>query len=241
MFTSVFRLRAGRALLLCLISVSCFASKNQEAFLNANKLCNQKKYKEALNLYTSIEKKGYATWFNMGNCVFCLGNYVDAILYWNRAKKTAPFSKHEVIDYNIAVAHDRLEVPQKTTCWDQFYDLLNLFSLFSLQVLLLCFWLGFFVSFIWIKKFRALILSLLLFLSIVLSVILCLKYRARMYPAALVKSSLSMFTGPNEKYHEIAKLSVADKVVVQKTDKNWYKIKSDGVTGWVLSDGVEII
>jgi len=234
---------AASTFLICFISVTCFASKNQEAFLNANKLCKQKKYKEALVLYKSIEKKGYATLFNMGNCAFCSENYVNAILYWSRAKKSAPFSKYEDINYNISVAHDRLEITQKITFWDEVYDLLNLFSMFSLQILFLFFWFAFFISFMWIKRLRVFILFSVPFFVFVFSTALFLKYRARSFPTALVKSAILVFSGPNENYHEVAKLSVAkaDKVIVQKIHKNWYKIKSDGVTGWVLSDGVEII
>ena len=235
------RLHTIFACLLCLCTVFCFASKNQEAFLLANKLYQEKQYKKAFDLYASIKNKGYATFFNMGNCAFCLENTVDAILYWNKAKKVAPWSKYEAIDYNIAIAYDQLEICPDETFIDELYMILNLFSLFSLQIVFLLFWFCFFLSFFLLKRLRTLILSVFLCFSICMSVILMLKYQTRNYPMALVKSSILMLSGPNKNFHEIAKLSAADKVIVQKMHKNWYKIKRGGVTGWILSDGVEII
>ena len=227
--------------ILFFVSMPCFASKYQEAFLKANNLYQQKSYKQAFDLYQSIRNKGPATWFNMGNCAYNMGDYIDAIIYFEKAKKNTSLARRKDIDFNLAIVYDRLGIAKEKTNQTYLYDIFNMFSLFLLQMFFLFFWFVFFISFVFIKRLRLLVLSSALFFSFLFSLVLFFKYRSINYPLAIVKSSASMFTGPNQKYHQIAEISAADKVVVQKIDKNWYKIKSNGVNGWVSAENIEII
>jgi len=227
--------------LFCSVFVTCFASKQEELFLKANDSYKSKNYKESFDLYKSIIKKGSTTFYNMGNCSFKLEKYLDAIIYWYRAKKGASFDTLNDIYHNISAAYDKLGISHDITFWTKMKAYINRFSLFVLQVLFLFFWFILFFLFIFLKKFRKFILLLPLFLSFGFSILLFVKHRAVNYPIAIVKSSSSLFAGPNEKYHQLGKLSIADKVVVQKKCKNWYKVNHDGVVGWALSENVEII
>lgn len=219
----------------------CFASKNEEAFLGANKLYSEKKYKEALNLYKSIEKKGPVTFYNMGNCEFKLENHVGAIICWHKAKKFASYPMLSDIRYNIELGYEKLGISQDKNSWQEVKDYINLFSLFSLQTMFLFFWFLFFGFFIFLKKLRVVFLTTTLLVNLVLASVLSVKYNSRNYPTAIAKSTVEVFVGPNEQYHQVGKISAVDKVVVQKIDKKWYKVNRNGVAGWVLSDKLEII
>jgi len=221
------------------MNIVCLASKQEEMFLTANNLYEQKKYKQALDLYKKIEKKDSALLYNIGNCEFCLGHYVAAIIAWNKSKKGAALGNLNDINHNISVAYDKLGISHEVSFWQEMKDIINSFFLFYLQLLFLIFWFLFFLVFMFIKKLRGLFLGFTLSLSFIFLSIVVIKYRLIRREEAIVTSATSFFAGPNEKYHKLGDLSVADKIIVQKKEKKWYKIDHDGVVGWVLIDHVE--
>jgi len=231
------------------VCFSGFAQTPKKVFLQANKLYTQKKYKNALELYGSVNEEGKkyapAVWYNMGNCAYRLGNYAQAIVYWSKSKKGAFLSQLSSIDYNIVLAHEALGVSPINTLWEKTKDIIGLFSLLLLQLMFLLIWFLSFILFFLAKKVSGLLLRILLWANIGFTILfgaaLGVKYYTLAYRQAIVKTETSLFVGPNQQYDQIGKLSVADKVMVQKVDKKWYKITYNGVTGWVLSDNVEVM
>jgi len=218
------------------------ASVEQEAFLKANSLYSQKKYDEAIRLYETIENKGSATLHNMGNCYFKMQEYVRAILLWRKAQKNASLKKFESIEKNIALAYDKLNRSYDSATSGFFKKIIYVIPLLTLQLLFLIFWFLLFLIFICLKKLRMLILSVLLPVTIVVAIILIAKYRDELYQRGIViKKEMALFSGPDTNYHKIGKASMADEVVLLKSDKGWHKIKHGKYIGWVLADTIEII
>ncbi|MFC1843159.1 SH3 domain-containing protein, partial [Candidatus Dependentiae bacterium] len=168
-------------------------------------------------------------------------NYLSAIVYWSKAKRHASFSLISDANYNISRAYDKLGISKEVSFWQELEDYINIFTLFTFQIIFLFSWLLFFVLCIFVKKLRSLILTINMFVIFLFSGIIFFKYRCIKYPRAISKASTMLFVGPNENYHQIGTLSVADKVIVQKVEKNWYKINKNGVAGWVLASNLEII
>jgi len=223
-------------------SVFCYAKNGKKVFLQANELYAQKEYAKALNLYNTIEKKGPATWYNMGNCAFRLGNYVYSLLYWKKAKKEAPFKDMRKIDYNIALAYEKLDYAKPESWFSFVQNYVNAFSLFFLQILFLILWLIFFVLLFGLKRYRTTLLFVLLVFNTFLFVAVVVKYRAIVYPKAIVtKPSISVFSGPDENFHVIGNLSLADELQIKKQRNSWYKISYNHIVGWVSADSLEIV
>ena len=89
--------------LLFLTSFSGY-SKDEELFLHANKCYEKQECDKALELYQSMNCKGPAAWYNMGNCCYQLDNYVDAMVCWKRAQRGASY--HDCLD----IEHNEQEV-----------------------------------------------------------------------------------------------------------------------------------
>jgi len=224
-----------------MVVIDCVATNVQEIFLNANQLYQEEKYAKALQLYDSIEKKGPATWFNMGNCAFGLKKYVEAIIYWKRARKNSATYWLQAIDHNISHAYNKLGRVYTQGLMEKIYAQISLVSLFWLQLLFIICWFFFFICWFWLKKWRFGLLATLIVLNIVCTAVLFLKYRTVQYPLAIVKNNTVLFSGPDKDYHVMANINAADQVQVGQKDGRWYKVKYGSITGWVLSENIEIM
>jgi len=220
-----------------------FARDVEETFLQANQEYQNKQYEKALELYQSIEKKGPATWCNMGNCAFKTKKYIDALVCWRRAKKNA--SRAELVDLNknIAAVDQILGRAPKAGSLEQFVDdLLGRVSLFFLQFIFLVFWLVLFVVLFFTKKYKSVSLSILMPLNLFFGFGLFAKYRLHSNPKAIVVDrAASIFSGPDQKYSVVRKTNLADEVEVAQQRGGWCKVKSSGLAGWMLTDKLEII
>src|ERR1700722_3305000 len=95
-------MRTLRYMLLACFNIIIFGNgNNQEIFLRAHKLYEQKEIEQAYALYQSIENKGSAVWYNMGNCNYKLGKFLEAYACWHQAKKNATAKEFQDILYNI--------------------------------------------------------------------------------------------------------------------------------------------
>jgi len=224
-------------------SCSCFARDIEETFLQANRCYQNGEYEQALELYKSIERKGPATWSNMGNCSFKLKQYVDALVCWKRAKKNA--SKKELIDVNkhIAAVDAILGRAPKAHSTQQLLDrFLSTFSLFGFQFIFLCAWLFLFGLLFLLKRYRWIVFSALLPICLVFGFGTFAKYRVYRYPPALITSgSTQLFTGPDENYPAVGKVGLADEVKIVQQRQKWCKVRVNGLAGWVLADKLEVI
>lgn len=220
-----------------------FAQDVEETFLQANNQYQSNQFEQALDLYSSIERKGPATWCNMGNCAFRMKNYVEALVFWKRAKKGA--SRSELIDLNkhIAAVDQLLGRAPKAGGLEQYADrILGRFSLFSLQLLFLFAWLSLFGFIFFVRVYKPIFISILLPTSLVFGFATFAKYRLHSNPAAIViEKSVSLFSGPDQNYPILKKTNLADEVAVLQQRDHWYKVRSDGLAGWMLADKLEVI
>lgn len=225
------------------LSFNAHASDFEETFLKANDFYINKKYKEALDLYKSmpIDNKGSVIFYNIGNCEFKLGKYFDALINYSRAKKNASFGMLKNINKNISMVDCKLGRDKSESFWQKFSDFINIFSLFKLQILFIFFWFLFFISYIFLKKLRFVFLIINMFFIFIFGFFVFVKYRLEIYPIAISKSCVGVFYGPNASYHKLSDITIAERVEVKKTYKNWCKIKYNGITGWVLASDIEII
>lgn len=234
---------------ICFFSLKVYAIDSEETFLRAGDFYSNKKYKQALDLYESIDRKGPVIFYNIGNCKFRLEQYFDALVYYNRAKNGASFDLLNSIKYNINIVNSKLGVFEKEKFWQTLEDNINLHSIFKLQVLFLIFWFIFFILYIFLKKLRVVFLSINFIFIIVFGFFVLIKYRIEKYPAAISRKSITVYLGPSETYHKLIDISKAQKVQVKakervnfkKECKDWFKIKYNGITGWVLASDLEII
>jgi len=67
------------------------------------------------------------------------------------------------------------------------------------------------------------------------------KYNFLQYPRAIIREQGILFAGPDKNYHELGEVRAAQSVRVKAKLGDWYKIKTDGLVGWIVSKKAEII
>ena len=225
------------------MSTFCSARDVQETFLQANSFYNNKEYKKAYDLYNTISRKGCSTWYNMGNCAFKMNKHVDSLVCWRKAQHNATARELQNIEKNINTVYQVLGRTPEHIGFNHFVrTMLNRFSLFFWQILFLLFWFIFFIVVFLVKRYRRLMLLLLLPLNIVFGSAVVKKYRLQRYPRAIVvaKSSIA-FTGPDVNYHHVGSIDIADEVTVLQQRDGWYKVQAKRFVGWVTADTIEVI
>jgi len=109
------------AIFFALAHTAAFAKENknnaQEFFLRANKEYNNKRFDQAYKLYTTIDPKGRAVWYNLGNCNYELKKYPDALICWRRAQQEASHAENKDIEYNIAQAREQEGLHTRHSQW----------------------------------------------------------------------------------------------------------------------------
>jgi len=229
-------------LIITLFIFSSVCANNQESFLKANALYEEKKYKYALESYDAIDKRGLAVWYNMGNAAYKMGDYTHAILYWRRAQKNSSYKIIQDAMQNISAAYKKLGYEKDRPSLSFLKKHISVMTLFLLQILFLLFWFVFFIAVFYLKKQRMIILPILFLGNFLLATFLIAKYRSIWYQKGFViEKKVDVFTGPDQNYHTITSLRAADEFKILKKQKKWYKIKYNKFTGWVLADKIEII
>lgn len=102
---------------------------NENDFSKAEKFYSQEKYEEALKIYQSIlgENEISSTiFYNIGNCYFKMGDYVNALFYYEKSYKYNP-SQEDVL-MNMEITRSRLtdkseEMSSGVSGW--FYQVVN--------------------------------------------------------------------------------------------------------------------
>lgn len=215
------------------MSTAC-AVNGQETFLQANQAYQEKKYEKALTLYSKINQKGAAVWYNMGNCHYHLDHQSDALVCWKRAQKGA--SKKIMQD---AASNIDAVLADTKSAQSPFWAL----SLLLLQFLFLITWFLFALGLRLSKrgkkyKVATFILGILL---IPQSVYIGHSYVHRDELQAIVHQDTNLYAGPNEKYHIIGHLEAKGQLRVCMKDDNWYKVAHGKQIGWVHSSAVIIV
>ncbi len=223
--------------------LSTAALQDQELFLQANTLYQQRDYQQAEQRYLLLQDKGYAVWFNLGNCAFHRCNYPQAYAYWLRAQREAPCSAQSVLEQN----YEQLVAvyPGKQLSPSLSHKLLVRLVPLYVQLIAVFFWilLWWFVMLGRWKKQRVLFI-LIAFLAFASGALAywSYEYRAGMY--AVTSGPVVVYSGPNEQYHEIGRLDEMTVCRLHEShqasdsrdgDCRWYKVNVGNTVGWILN------
>lgn len=228
--------------MLCSLYVS--AGTIQEKFLQANAAYQEGRVRQALALYDSIEPKGTAVYYNMGNCYFRLGDYPSAVLFWMRAQKNASWRDFSTLENEIDYAYTLLSIPRENSFVSRIalfvMRVSSLCSFLVLQMLFLMCWitLCWYLPSLYTRK-RYWLLCVWFIGVVCLVLVMYAKHFSRIPYAIVTKNSISVYAGPGHDYAPLTEAKMMDLVrIVEQRDK-WYKVyvRRCGY-GWV--DGTEI-
>jgi tetratricopeptide (TPR) repeat protein len=216
------------------------AGNMQEAFLQANIAYNAGKVQAALKLYKSIEPKGSAVFYNMGNCYFKLGSYPKAIVYWRRAQKNASSRDISTLEQYIIRAYQAQNATYKQSWGARFHMSIircgSMCSLFILQIIFLCcLWALFILGPTLIKQSRYIVLILLSASTVAVACVGVFNYRFQEYPYGIVtKNVISVYAGPGRDYARLMEARALDEVRIYQKRDGWLKVRIDQCGyGWV--------
>ncbi len=223
-------------------------------FEKANALYKEGKYEDAMELYKKIPDKSAAVNYNLGNCAYKLNRFGFAHLYWRRAEKDWGFFGRTDLLNNIKLLREQLKTPKTDAQKD---DVLikaknlqfNITSfirgtpLYCFQIVFLFFWIFLFVFIrnLLICKKRLLIGILFTFIAIS-GLMLVSKYNFEYKQFGIVTvNNTKLLSGPGDNFQVLSFVQEAKEVIIQKTSSGFYKIKIDGLIGWVSQEAVERI
>ena len=233
--------------------LTAFARQNdQEIFLQANNFYKQGEFKKALEDYQKLLNPSAQVNYNLGNCAYKLEDYGRAMLYWKRAEKEWGFLNRSELLSNIDLLKEKLfgkkEYKNKTIerfvhAKNYFISLLYSAPLFGVQVLFLIIWI---IGFVYIKylfrrdkKFLIILLFALMTLFGGLLVTRC--SLDLNYYAVVISPKIEVLSGPGDNFQKLGVLSQANLVRIQKISDDYYKIKVQGLIGWVNQKDLEKI
>ncbi len=219
------------------------ASKNQELFLQANNAYLKSEFGQALTLYEQITNKGPAVWFNMANIQLIQENYLDALIYYKRAKKGAMLQTLQDVEKIVVDLQKKLNIHEQKNWYgkirDSLFELVGLLPLLPLQlVCLLCALLFALSIILWRKKHLSILFGIIFLCS---GLLLSIKSTGSARITAIIKKQTDVFVGPRRKFHSIANLTPGSQVTIKKRSDDWHKIKAPGLSGWVTADTITIL
>lgn len=231
---------------LLLASFVC-AAHQEETFLRANQLYDQKEYDKALQEYQALTDKGSTVWYNMGNCAFQVGHYMQALAYYKCAQKDAIGLLRADVLHNIDVVENKLghtHIQTRTQRWLQYIQAwVMVVPWLLLQLLVLSILL---VVFLVLKNWRVRkrygVLTVFLVLSIVFTSVLLLKYNHDVSRVGIVvHPQVIVRAGPDKNYPAVSTMNEATEVTVEEMRVLWYKVTYNTNVGWVSSDDIVVV
>lgn len=216
----------------------------------ANNAYSQGQYKKALGLYQSLHNKSWAVLYNMGNCWFKLGDYVQAIAYWKRAQEQGGVSYIKQIEHNIKQAQNQLHLPEHhLELFDRLYLKMHIPPI-MLQLLFLLLFYGIIlygpIFFGLLRAHKRYIVGIILgimvaLVSIGIFVLNIMQYQRRTRIQGIVKNTVELVAGTDERFSKIGKIAQGNEVAILDRCNAWCKIADDKQTGWTQESNVEII
>lgn len=207
---------------------------NQEIFLRGNKEYQAGSYKDALEWYEQIEHKGDAVWHNMGNCCYHLNRFVDARLYWERARKHASYQDYTALQTQLGILDAQLgeesqSQPSGCVMWIRSHT--ASYSLIMIQLITLLVWFALCIGALkGMHKLPLFILFVISLFGIWLSVDM---QHQRSGNYAVTTEEITLYVGPNSSYDQQGVIKQAQTVTITDKREGWYKIVHKGLAGWV--------
>ena len=235
-------------LLLGLAAMNVKAEDFQTIFDSANNRYEQGQFSEALELYCKIEHSmsDWKLYYNMGNCHFKLNRFLEAKIYYLKARKLRPLQPS--IKKNILIVNKLFKdkIPEAKI---DFLDrmLLKVESLVSLNiisVLLIIFVILFnFSLFVVVKRGKIKWALYGLFFFLILSVFLSLShiYRVQKHHVqniAVVSSADAQFrSGPGSDNTVLFNVNPGLEVRLIDSSGEWFQVSASAdIAGWIQKD-----
>lgn len=241
--------------LLLLSSFGIYADQADSLFVKANKLYQNEKYSEALDLYNEIEKHNVSSdelLYNLANTYYKMNKVAPAIYYYEKVLKQSP--NHADAKFNISYAKrmaiDNIEpipktllqkinqgVVMKLTYNTWAWLAVGLSFLFAILFLLYHFsYSSGSKRLYFITSFASAFLALLT---------IAIAYKNYRYiksntEAIVFVQQTEVKTAPTVSSEVSFELHEGTKVKVLESLDNWKKIKiADGKTGWIVADDIK--
>ena len=215
-----------------------YADAQAEQFYRANKLFEEKQYKEARQEYEGLKTKGPLTWYNIGVCYGHEENAIESFVAFHKALKGADAKLLNEIYEGIDNARDYL-THEKYLVIRKLHYYGSYFSLFWLQILFLFFWFSLFFCWFYKKKtprsLRLILGCLVIWSAVSLGAVWWV--RSRNYVITLKEDKL--YAGPNQEYHSVGDVKIAEQLTLLDFKNSWYKVKSSSAVGWVKEETVK--
>jgi tetratricopeptide (TPR) repeat protein len=213
-------------------------------FRQANKLYQKEDMSQALELYNQISEKGYAVWYNMGNCYYYLADYARAMACWRRAQhQVNSLAEFDATQHNIELAAQALGKKQQKNMLS--FVLRRSAKAISPFVAQLFFILCSCALLLLGKKLYAEgrfgTLSTLGGCWVLLSLLVLLHYDEHTMNGIVVTDSAVVRAGPHEERQTIGVLPQGYCVAVKQKQSAWYNVAADGMAGWISAQDIEVV
>ena len=234
------------------------SSTVKEKFLQANKLYNDSKYEQSIEVYFQILDSGVHSselYFNIGNAYYRLNDIANSILFYEKSLKLNPFDNDVINNLNMlknALIDDIAVVPPSFID-EQVNRISNLLGYSSWGILVIVFSFIFLIMFIVyffsnkpiIKRtaFTSLFLIIIMIaLTVWISINTYEKNHLEKY-AIIFSTKIEIKVDPNERSENLLTLHLGTKVrIIDNFNDEWLKIKLvNGQEGWIKNNQIKII
>jgi len=233
------------------------AQTAEERYTQAGELYSSGDFSGAAAIYRQLYEEGYRSddlLYNSGNAFFKSGDNASAILFYERARLTAPAD--EDIDYNLQIARSRITdrfetVPELFFVrWFDFLSLLTSTNIWALSAFVM-FMMALLFAVIFLTRARArgrllsfwLALAALVFSALMIS--LAIRNNSLVNHNNKAVISCSIVTGrsaPGESGAELFVLHSGTAVTVEQELGGFFEVRlPDGNKGWIRADCMQKI
>lgn len=233
-------------LIIALLVQTLSAGPQEETFLRAAYHYRMQDYEKALELYQAIQPKRSSVWYNMGNCAYHRGDYVQACLWWEKSMGGANRALLTAIQHNLKHGLPLIgKDPDRgglASSKQYVYTVLTKIHVGIVQVIFLLLWWLLLILIVLSKKLHRAALIALIVGVIISGGMVLLHYRIHQTNRAIVRDdAVVMRTGPDEHYHSIGNLECLDQVDICQAAGDWFKVSSNKGAGWVPAQKLELI
>ena len=238
------------SLLLLLLPLISGASGGNELLEEANKLYSAQEFSRAAEMYNQIlasGKESAEVYFNLGNACFKTGDFVQAILNYERAKLLAP--QNEDISFNLKIANqyvvdnlDQLPKPFFTRWWSTLANKASAGGWAKISTISFILFLLLLGSFFFSRSMR--LRKLAFYTAMIAAITLVLSFSLAFHQHALIKNRtaaivkcprVTVKSAPAATGTDLFLIHEGLKVRITDSLDKWKEVElSDGNKGWMM-------
>ena len=239
--------------ILVLVVMVASAEDFQQKFDSANDLYEKGLYTEALELYRTIENSlfSWKLFYNMGNCQFKLNRFIEAKVYYLKARQLKPLQSSIRNNIQIVNKNFKDKIPEKEIDFlgRVVLKVESLISLNFISYLLIVFIIIFNLSlFILVRRRRnkwalyGLFFFLLLFIFTSMVHIYRVQKRNSQNTAVIIRDDAQLRSGPGQDNTVLFKVNPGLEVRIIDRSNGWLQVSaSSDIAGWIKEDRLTVI